>query len=190
MATHSSVLAWRIPGAGEPGGLLSGVTQSWTRLKRLSSIYIQHWDCWAVQQFYLKNKNKQTKASVLFSTVAAPGQSLTSSAQGFLFSTFLPEFIALLVDSHLIRCEVISNCGFDVQFLKMSDVKHLFIYLLAFSYLSMYLYIFFEKMFIPDFRPILNWVICCSTIASCGFLAYKDINPLSDSENCQSLSRV
>ena len=23
MATHSSVLAWRIPGAGEPGGLTS-----------------------------------------------------------------------------------------------------------------------------------------------------------------------
>ena len=23
MATHSSVLAWRIPGTGEPGGLLS-----------------------------------------------------------------------------------------------------------------------------------------------------------------------
>ena len=23
MATHSSVLAWRIPGAGEPGGLMS-----------------------------------------------------------------------------------------------------------------------------------------------------------------------
>ena len=23
MATHSSVLAWRIPGSGEPGGLLS-----------------------------------------------------------------------------------------------------------------------------------------------------------------------
>ena len=23
MATHSSVLAWKIPGAGEPGGLLS-----------------------------------------------------------------------------------------------------------------------------------------------------------------------
>ena len=29
MATHSSVLAWRIPGAGEPGGLLSmGRTES------------------------------------------------------------------------------------------------------------------------------------------------------------------
>ena len=38
MATHSSVLAWRIPGTGEPGGLLSyGVAQSWTRLKRLNS---------------------------------------------------------------------------------------------------------------------------------------------------------
>ena len=33
MATHSSVLAWRIPGTGEPGGL----PQSWTQLKRLSS---------------------------------------------------------------------------------------------------------------------------------------------------------
>ena len=38
MATHSSILAWRIPGTGEPGGLPSmGVAQSQTRLKRLSS---------------------------------------------------------------------------------------------------------------------------------------------------------
>ena len=37
MATHSSVLAWRIPGTGEPGGLPYGVVQSRTRLKRLSS---------------------------------------------------------------------------------------------------------------------------------------------------------
>jgi len=33
MATHSSVLAWRILGTGQPGG----VAQSWTRLKRLSN---------------------------------------------------------------------------------------------------------------------------------------------------------
>ena len=39
MAAHSSVLAWRIPGTGEPGGLpdICGVAQSRTRLKRLSS---------------------------------------------------------------------------------------------------------------------------------------------------------
>ena len=38
MATHSSVLAWRIPGTGEPAGLPSmGVTQSQTQLKQLSS---------------------------------------------------------------------------------------------------------------------------------------------------------
>ena len=39
MATHSSVLAWRIPGTGEPGGLPSMGSHrvSQTRLKRLSS---------------------------------------------------------------------------------------------------------------------------------------------------------
>ena len=37
MATHSSVLAWRIPGTGEPGGLPSMGSHSGTRLKQLSS---------------------------------------------------------------------------------------------------------------------------------------------------------
>ena len=38
MATYSSVLAWRIPGMGEPGGLLSmGVAQSQTRLSDLAA---------------------------------------------------------------------------------------------------------------------------------------------------------
>ena len=37
MSTHSSVLAWRIPGTEEPGGLPSRVAQSQTWLKRLSS---------------------------------------------------------------------------------------------------------------------------------------------------------
>ena len=42
MATHSSVLAWRIPGTVEPGGLLvCGVAQSRTRLKQLSSSSIK-----------------------------------------------------------------------------------------------------------------------------------------------------
>ena len=55
MATHSSVLAWRIPGTGEHGGLLSigshRVAQSWTRLKQLSSSSSRH----ASRQFlYIK----------------------------------------------------------------------------------------------------------------------------------------
>ena len=37
MATHSSVLAWRSPGTGEPGGLQPMGSHSWTRLKQLSS---------------------------------------------------------------------------------------------------------------------------------------------------------
>ena len=37
MAIHSSVLAWRIPGTGAPGGLPSMGSQSWARLKGLSS---------------------------------------------------------------------------------------------------------------------------------------------------------
>ena len=37
MSTHSSVLAWRIPGAEKPGGLPSmGVTQGRARSRRLS----------------------------------------------------------------------------------------------------------------------------------------------------------
>ena len=37
MATHSSVLAWRISGTGEPGGLPYMGLQSRTQMKRLSS---------------------------------------------------------------------------------------------------------------------------------------------------------
>ena len=34
MATHSSVLAWRIPWTEEPGGLVEGVTKSRTGLRK------------------------------------------------------------------------------------------------------------------------------------------------------------
>ena len=37
MATHSSILAWRIPKTEEPGRLQSTGSQSRTRLKRLST---------------------------------------------------------------------------------------------------------------------------------------------------------
>ena len=37
-ATPSSILAWRIPWTGEPDGLWSMGSQSWTRLKQLSML--------------------------------------------------------------------------------------------------------------------------------------------------------
>ena len=37
MATHSSVLAWRIPDGGAWWAAVYGVAQSWTQLNRLSS---------------------------------------------------------------------------------------------------------------------------------------------------------
>ena len=43
MATHSSVLAWRIPGMAGPGGLPSVGSHSRTWLKWLSSISFYHW---------------------------------------------------------------------------------------------------------------------------------------------------
>ena len=40
MATHSSILAWRIPWTEAPGGLQSIGSQSQTRLKRLSKMLV------------------------------------------------------------------------------------------------------------------------------------------------------
>ena len=39
MATHSSILAWKIPWTEEPGGLhtVHEVAKSWARLKQLST---------------------------------------------------------------------------------------------------------------------------------------------------------
>ena len=45
MATHSSVLAWRIPGTGEPGGLLSTgshrVIHDWSNLAAAAYTYMR-----------------------------------------------------------------------------------------------------------------------------------------------------
>ena len=40
MATHPSILAWRIPWTEEPGRLWSIESQSWTQLKQLSTATI------------------------------------------------------------------------------------------------------------------------------------------------------
>ena len=51
MATHSSTLAWKIPWTEEPGGLQSIGSQSWTRLKQLSTaiyLYYYFFNSWRI----------------------------------------------------------------------------------------------------------------------------------------------
>ena len=62
MATHSSVLAWRIPGTGEPGGLPSVGLQSRTRLKQLS------------RRHYSVEKAMATHSSVLAWRIPGTGE--------------------------------------------------------------------------------------------------------------------
>ena len=40
MATHYSILAWRIPWTEEPGGLVHGVAKSWTWLSELTHTFV------------------------------------------------------------------------------------------------------------------------------------------------------
>ena len=52
MATHSSVLAWRIPGTGEPGGLpsmrLHRVGHDWSNLAAAAAVsFLYLWICFA-----------------------------------------------------------------------------------------------------------------------------------------------
>ena len=41
MATHSSILAWKIPWTGEPAGLVHGVAKSQTHLSDLAHMHRQ-----------------------------------------------------------------------------------------------------------------------------------------------------
>ena len=56
MATHFSILSWRLPWTGEPSGLLPRVTKSRTRLYQLS----MHKDQESVPKIVNILKDKQT----------------------------------------------------------------------------------------------------------------------------------
>ena len=61
MTTYSSVLAWRIPGMGEPGGLPSMGLDSQTQLKQLSSSsnknILMHFSIWKIIKIMKKERD-------------------------------------------------------------------------------------------------------------------------------------
>ena len=54
MATHSSILAWRIPWTDEPGGLQSVGLQSWTQLRLTLSFSFHDADPMGMQTSTIK----------------------------------------------------------------------------------------------------------------------------------------
>ena len=59
MATHSSILAWRIPWTEEPGGLQSTGSQRVRHDWTTSLSLYKHYDCVENSKEYQKQKNKQ-----------------------------------------------------------------------------------------------------------------------------------
>ena len=88
MATLSGVLAWRIPGTGEPGGLPSMESQSRTRLKRLSIhicfLYASNVQLGSVifQMIFITTAIKFTKCQEI--NLAEPPRSLQRKLQNFI----------------------------------------------------------------------------------------------------------
>ena len=65
MATHSSVLAWRSPGTGEPGGLPSmGVAESRTQLSNFTFTF----------HFHALEKEMATHSSILAWRIPGTGE--------------------------------------------------------------------------------------------------------------------
>ena len=70
MATHSSVLAWRIPGTGEPGGLrsmgLHRVRHDWSNIAAAAHLYIQF--CVCISSLYYLKQLKTMMNPIAMST--------------------------------------------------------------------------------------------------------------------------
>ena len=106
--------------------------------------------------------------------MAAPIYIFTNSVQGSLFFTSLQILVicCLLYNSHSDSCEVIPHCGLIHTFLMISDVEHLFMYVLVIC-MSV-----FGKTSIQILCSFLNQIVYL--LLSCMSSLYiLDINPLS-----------
>ena len=90
MATHSSILVWRIPGMGKPGGLPSMGLHSQTRLKQLSSSSSGH-----ILQFF-----KGFYLKVLFNVLQKPQ---STKMHGGIWGIYTPIHPAALARSQTLR---------------------------------------------------------------------------------------
>ena len=68
MATHSSILAWRIPWTEEPGAIVHGVTKSRTRLSNFTFFHFQSLQslpfyCWLSGRYFKREISNTSIAS-------------------------------------------------------------------------------------------------------------------------------
>ena len=80
MATHFSVLAWRIPGTGEPGGcrLCGGTESDTTEVTQQSKLWIFQWSCMCVCMLLLLLLSHISHVRLCATTQTAPNRLLCS----------------------------------------------------------------------------------------------------------------
>ena len=70
MATHSSVLAWRIPGTGEPGGLPSmgshRIGHDWSDLAAAAATCMNFNDCGLIKEQQFPNNKIQISVTIVY----------------------------------------------------------------------------------------------------------------------------
>ena len=121
MATHSSVLAWRIPGSGEPGGLpsmgLHRVRNDWSDLAAAGCSprigIAGSYGGFVSNFFFFFKESPYCLPQWWYQFIFPP-----TIEEGSLSSTLSPAFIVCRIfhDGHSGQCEVISHCSFDFHF--------------------------------------------------------------------------